>query len=472
MDEIYKDDYQDSGISDRTLHAEDSGKQIENEVKEQIVDEFLSAESTLLEIQRRFFLPKYQELCQKLADIVSKIDISYYINEDFEKIIDILLDGALTPGEHHTDNLEVIFSLCEHQTRDIGEYLISKGLLNTYDELLQKEDMPEPSVALIIRTFASLAHISQRTCFTVLEKLTVFKCCDIIHSSQNQQILENCALYLSCVSRFPLNDQEVSSILEIFNFAIEQNLEFLFSSLSTAASHVCGREGQTFKIMNTFQTIHQLIMINDFNEITKVNMLNGISLSSKNAKIEYDFDVNIILSELDSENVTIASSAAHCISMLVQNRPEFLNSFDIVEFTQNLLELFHERSAYDSRKYVSEAVVSIASLLSGHQLLLQDKTALSECICFLIEKCFKETQPDMILIERSMRLVRFYFDSANANMALLEVSNAFDEAGGFQLICDIFDEQSSHAIMRSSLGDFLDKFMEDYAPAEYRPEEE
>ena len=391
-DEYYKDEdfSKEDNFEDRVIQSGDQEIASEKNLKEDLRNEFLLIESTILTIGLRFYLPKYKELCERLSDVSSKLDLTYLITDDFEHLIDILIEGAYVPGEHHSANLDALYSLCEYQAPDIGQYLVAQGLLNLADKLLDENDMPESSVATIIRIFASLAHMNNKICNDVQKKFTVFYCHDIFTQNGSEEILTSCALFFSSVSRFPLNDKEITSILDAFTFAISNEMEFAFSPLSYAVSNVCGRKGQTYKLINQFDTINQLIYIKDFNDDTKLNMINAITLSSRDPNIIYSFEINIILDELESENFDIAAAAANCISMLVQNRPIFLNDFNVLDLTSQLLTLYSEKSTFKARRYVAEAICSLAMLLPQSDLFTLMPNHFIECISFLMKRCLEE----------------------------------------------------------------------------------
>ena len=470
-DNEYKEEqnFGEDEVENRIFQASDEKNRNEEEIKEELKNEFLSIESTFLQIDHRFYLPKYKELCERLSDVSSKIDLTNLITEDFEKLVDILIDGANTPGEHHPSNLLVIYSLCDQQTCDIGAYMVAQGLLNTLVRLLDERDMPFESVAIMIKTLASLAHMNQKLCYDVQKKFSVFRCHDIFDETQEQEIAESCANFFSSVSRFPLNDNEISSILDAFNKTMENEMEFIYSPMSYAASHVCGRKGQnTSKLINQFETINQLIFISNFNDEAKINMINSITLSSRDPNILFTFNIEIILDELQSENVDISAAAANCISALVQNRPSFLDDFNIIQFITRLLIVFNEESIFKARRYVAEAICSLSLLISVSDIYALVPNNIIECITFLIDRCMNENkQINFIVIHNALKVMWNLFESSIQRSKLVEVSNKFDEEGGFQYICDIFQMYKVYPYMTESFIDFLDNFMTNFAPESY-----
>ena len=200
-------------------------------------------------------------------------------------------------------------------------------------------------------------------------------------------------------------------------------------------------------------------------------MLNGLAEAAKNDKIDFNFEITIVLDQLDNEDADIASSAAECIANMVDGRRGFLQHFDITAFLDSLGDLYFSKTKFNSKKYVAKAILALISLQCGHDLVIFMEKGVIEVLTFLMDVSLKKQgNADIITVERIVNVVDAIFQASKiySSTKLREAISSFDDCEGFTMICDVFDKYSHLPMVTNKLKEMLDVFMEEYAPEEYR----
>lgn len=452
MVDVYKIDDENIKDNPEFLKSPDAA---EADDEEDLQKSYLQAVSNVLNCNLRRLSQYYLDSIEQISDCAMKISLNKFFDQNFELLISKLLSVLQEKRKYIIETVQTLQILIKFQDIYVADIFIKNGGINV---LLETVDSPELSLDVInpvLDTLSAIAAMSRNFCNFVLAKFPISMLREQFMDLEDDVLRCSISSLIHSIARHPLSTFEVRDIITLFLHIFDSGIEICFAPSIASLSMILQRKGVE-QLINQTGIIERILSLIDYNDVVKANVCRAIGCATQNPHISIEFDVTIVLDCLKSDVVDVTTAAAYCVSLLVSNRSDFLETFNLFEFISELLITFRE-SPFRTRPYVAEAIIDLCFLMDPEDLFQLINNGFWEVPLLIFNE-----RDDIILTKKAFRLCNGILLKCEEDESTLYIVDAFIDENGFDSIQNLLIKYAGSPLMFQEFIDEIEYLLDHF----------